>query len=72
MHCESLMAARNASRHYAPMHGRRKRDRPHLQYWKYVEQLTGLGSTEEIFGAAQDRIGWRELVVDCTSGVVVS
>jgi len=27
---------------YAPTHGRPKRGRPRLQYWKYVEQLIGL------------------------------
>ena len=56
---------------YAPAHGKRKRGRPRLQFRTYIEQLTGFTSSWEVSSAAQDRVGWRKLVVDCTSGAVV-
>ena len=44
---------------YWPPHGQRKRGRPRLLYHKYIQDMTGHDSTDEIICAAQDRDGWR-------------
>lgn len=52
---------------YWPQHGKRKRGRPKLLYHKYMEQITGLNNSQSIIQAAQDRVGWNKLVIDCSS-----
>ena len=52
---------------YCPQHGKRKRGRPRLLFHKYMQQVTGLDDPEALKSAAQDRDGWRQLVVGCCS-----
>ena len=48
---------------YFPLHGKRKRGRPRLQFLRYIEEVTGLTGERAIADAAQDRDGWRRLVI---------
>ena len=56
---------------YGPNHGRRKRGRPRLLYHKYKAQTTGM-TEAELVQAAQDRDGWRRLVVGCATQLTTS
>jgi len=39
------------------------------QFWKYIQQLTGIDNIPGVFYVVHDRDGWRNLVVDRTAVV---